>query len=140
QTAPDTQQHWLGLTEDGQLLALFALADNLRADAAAAIAALQAAGIRTSLLTGDASAEAARVAAALAIDRLHSGISPEGKQAHIRNGQAHGDVVMMVGDGVNDAAVLAAADVSVAMAGAAPLTRLQADVLLTRPQLDLLDR
>lgn len=136
--APDTDGHWIGLADGQQVLAWFALEDALREDAPPLLQSLQATRLRTTLLTGDRSAQGERLGRALQFDEVQTGASPEGKQTYIRARQAAGEIVMMVGDGVNDAAVLGSANVSVAMAGAAPLARLQADCLLTRPSLSLI--
>jgi Cu2+-exporting ATPase len=111
-------------------LALFFLQDVLRADARAAVDALRAQGIRVSLLSGDAPAAVAVVARQLGMMDAHGGQSPEAKHEFIRQLQAQGAVVAMVGDGVNDAPVLAQAQVSVAMGGGADLARQAADVVL----------
>jgi len=135
--APDSDHHWTGLADAQHVLAWFALQDNLRDDAADTINRLRAQGISTGLLTGDPSLQGQRIAAALHMDSVQAGASPEDKQQAIRDEQSRGLQVMMVGDGVNDAAVLSTADVSFAMAGATPLARLQSDVLLMKDQLTL---
>lgn len=135
---PDQERHWVGLSDAEGLLAWFALQDRLRDDAASTIAALREKGFAIELLTGDRSGEALRIGQALGIDRITAGSSPQAKQSHILHLQQQGERVLMVGDGVNDAAVLATADVSVAVADATSLARLQADAILTRPALALL--
>ena len=118
----------LGNAEGWQ--AFFRLSDSLRPEAAAMAAALSAAGITLSIFSGDAPAAAGRVAAALGIADVRGGLSPEDKHAALKAMQVAGETVAMVGDGVNDAPVLAQAQVSIAMGGGADLARANADVVL----------
>ena len=110
--------------------AFFRLSDKLRPEAPAMAAKLLAAGIRLSIFSGDAPAAAARIGAALGIADARGGLSPEEKHAALKALQAAGGTVAMVGDGVNDAPVLAQAQVSIAMGGGADLARANADVVL----------
>jgi Cu2+-exporting ATPase len=110
--------------------AFFRLSDSLRPDATAMVANLSAAGIKLSIFSGDAPAAATRVGAALGIADVRGGLSPEDKHAALKALQAAGETVAMVGDGVNDAPVLAQAHVSIAMGGGADLARANADVVL----------
>jgi cbb3-type cytochrome oxidase maturation protein len=93
-------------------------------------AGLSAAGIKLSIFSGDATAAAKRVGAALGIADARGGLSPEDKHAALKALQDAGETVAMVGDGVNDAPVLARAQVSIAMGGGADLARANADVVL----------
>lgn len=111
-------------------LALFSIGDALRPQAASLVADLRAAGCKVTLATGDAWAVARAVAAELGIDDVHAALSPQDKRDFVAALQAQGEVVAMFGDGVNDAPVLAQAQVSVAMGEGAPLARTQADLLL----------
>lgn len=111
-------------------LAFFDLDDDIRPHADRLIARLRREGRRVVLLSGDAPAAVARVAAQLGIDDVRAGVSPQGKHDAVAALQAQGEVVAMVGDGVNDAPVLAQAQVSIAMGGGAPLARTQADLVL----------
>ena len=97
-------------------LGLFGIADAIKADASPAIAALDGMGIATLLLTGDAETVARRVAAELGIGEVRANVSPEDKATIVADLRATGRVVAMVGDGINDAPALAAADVGIAMA------------------------
>ncbi|MEJ7600262.1 MAG: heavy metal translocating P-type ATPase [Kofleriaceae bacterium] len=121
---------------DGQAVAVAGLADPIRADAAAAIERLGQLGWRVELLSGDDARVSDRVGAALGIPAgsRRGGISPEGKVAAVTAARAHGPVVM-VGDGVNDAAAMAAATTSVAVSGAAEIAIEAADVYLREPSI-----
>lgn len=126
----------IALGDDEGFLALFRIGDELRTESRALIDALHAAGRRVVLLTGDAPAVAGRVAAALGIDEVFAGVTPQGKHDCVTHLQSNGAVVAMVGDGINDAPVLAQAQVSVAMGGGAQLARAQSDFLLLSENLD----
>lgn len=126
----------VALGDDSGWLALFRLGDQLRPEAAELVADLKAAGCKVSLLTGDAPPVAAHVARRLGIEDVRAGMSPQGKHAYVQHLQAHGSLVAMVGDGVNDAPVLAQAHVSVAMGGGAALARAQADFVLLAENLE----
>ena len=104
---------------DEQPIGVIGLADTVRNDAAAAIAALKRGGVkRVLLLTGDNAAVAAAVAHEAGIDEVSAGLMPDEKLAIIRQLQADGNTVAMLGDGINDAPALAAADVGIAMGAA----------------------
>ena len=124
---------WLG--RDGQPLARFTLADTPRADAPACLSALRAQGLRLHLVSGDASETAHWWANRLGIDRAVGGVSPEEKRAYVRKLQADGARVLAVGDGINDAPLLAQAQVSIAIGSGAPLAQAGADAILTEPRL-----
>lgn len=106
-----------------------------RADAAEAVAALHAQGRQVRLLSGDQPVAVARMAEQLGIDDWRAGASPDTKLAAVRGWQAAGERVLMVGDGINDAPVLAAADVRIAMGQGAMLARSAADALLVSNRL-----
>ena len=101
-----------------------------RADAGEAIAALRASGLELVLLSGDARDRAAAMAVALGFDRAIGGATPESKLAEVAAAQAEGATVAMVGDGINDAPVLARADLSLAMGQGALVARAQSDVIV----------
>ena len=126
--APGFTPVYLG-TADGWL-ARFDLADEVRADAKAAIAHFQAHGKKVILLSGDQDAVTQRVAAELGIETVHGEFLPDQKLEFVQRLQSSGAVVAMVGDGINDAAVLRAADVSFAMGGGAALAQTHADTVL----------
>ncbi len=129
---------WVALGDGGGWLAFLRFGDAVRADAAAALAALRAAGGRVAILSGDMPAAVRQVAAHLGVDQAHGGMTPEDKHAFIARLQGEGAVVAMVGDGVNDAPVLAQAQVSVAMGSGTELARNQADVVLLGERLQSL--
>jgi P-type Cu2+ transporter len=108
----------------------FRIADALRPGVAASLARLRKQGLTLTILSGDAQQTVAAVAAELGIEDHHGGMTPEDKHAFVRKLQARGRSVAMVGDGVNDAPVLAQAHVSVAMGAGTDLARSQADVVL----------
>ena len=120
----------VALADDVAWLAVFRLGDEVRAEAAEMLRRLRGLGCRLSLLSGDSAEAVARVADALSIADAHGGMSPQGKHDFIAALQKKGAVVAMVGDGVNDAPVLAQAQVSVAMGGGTELARNQADIVL----------
>jgi Cu2+-exporting ATPase len=111
------------------------LAEAPRADAAEAVAALREQGQRVRLLSGDQPEAVARMASRLDIAHWRGGATPETKLAAVRDWQARGERVLMVGDGINDAPVLAAADVRIAMGQGAMLARGAADALLVSNRL-----
>ncbi|KAI9805831.1 MAG: hypothetical protein M1825_000445 [Sarcosagium campestre] len=115
------------------------LTDTLKPTAPATIVALHAMGISTSIVTGDQESAALSVAAQVCIppSAVHAGVSPEEKQTIIRDLQASGEVVAMVGDGINDSPALATADVGIAMSSGTDVAVEAADIVLMRPD-DLL--
>jgi P-type Cu2+ transporter len=127
---------WLGDGE--QALARFQLDDPLRADAVAAVAALRGLGITVGIASGDAVDAVAKVAERLGIDDVRARSSPQDKLECMRELQRAGHRVAMLGDGINDAPVLAGADVSVALGGGAALAHRAADFVLTGTQLQRL--
>ena len=120
----------IALADTGACLALFRIGDSLRPEARALIASLRQAGRQVVLLSGDAEPVVRRVAAELAISEAHAAVSPQEKHDCVCRLQAGGAIVAMVGDGVNDAPVLAQAQVSIAMGGGAQLARTQSDFVL----------
>jgi Cu2+-exporting ATPase len=126
-------QVWL--SDDSGPLASFTLGDNLRPDALPACQALHQLGLSTVLLSGDRSRAPYRVAEALGLGQVQGGLSPEQKREEIRRLQATGAVVIMVGDGVNDAPSLGQAHLSVAMASGTDLAQATADVMLLHDDL-----
>lgn len=128
----DNTQHGLAiyLADEQQLLARFELDDTLRPDAKALIEAFKAAGLQTTILTGDSSSQADEIARTLGVDELVKGATPDGKLAYLKAREAEGEISIMVGDGINDAPVLAGAHASFAMAGGTDLAKNSADAIL----------
>ena len=110
--------------------AVFRLADRLRSGARRQLDVLRDFGLSLEIASGDAPDAVAPVAEAVSIEHWRAGMTPEDKLALLRERQQAGDPVVMVGDGVNDAPVLAGADVSVAMAAGTPLAQTSADMVL----------
>ncbi len=125
------------LAIDGVAIALFATGDVIKADAKATISELRSRGIETWLVTGDHADAAHLIASQVGIpsDFVLAGISPEGKINKVTELQANGQKVLMAGDGVNDAAALAQADLSIAMGTGTDTAISTADITLMRPQL-----
>jgi len=120
---------------DGRLRGALAVGDAIKPSAAAAIAGLRRLGLRPVLLTGDNEATARVVAAAVGIDEVIAGILPAAKAAAVRDLQARGHRVAMVGDGVNDAPALAAADLGMAVVAGTDVAISAADLILLREDL-----
>ncbi|QMS78488.1 heavy metal translocating P-type ATPase [Aeromonas veronii] len=126
------------LANEQQVLARFNLEDTLRPDARALIAAFKAASLQTTVLTGDSSLQADEIARELGVDELVKGVSPDGKLAYLKARETQGDISIMVGDGINDAPVLAGAHASFAMAGGTDLAKNSADAILLADDLSRL--
>jgi Cu+-exporting ATPase len=131
----ESGQSIVGVALDGRLAGVIALADRVRGTSAAAIARLVDAGIDVMMLSGDNAATAQAVAREVGIATWRGGATPELKAAEIRRLQAAGHVVGMVGDGVNDAPALAAADVSFAIGAGSAVAIEAADVTVIRADL-----
>jgi Cu2+-exporting ATPase len=117
---------------DGDAAGVIALADRVRPTSKDAVARLRSEGVEVVMLTGDDRATAERVAAELGIARVLAEVHPGGKQAKVASLQAEEKKVGMVGDGVNDAPALAAADVGVAIGTGTDVAMETADVVLMR--------
>jgi Cu2+-exporting ATPase len=122
----------------GRVRGVLALGEALRPEAPGAVEALRRLGLQTVLLTGDRAEAAARIAAELGVDGCESGLSPEDKRAAVGRLRGRGGSVAMVGDGLNDAPVLAAADVGIAVGSATDLARETAGIVLPEGGLRLL--
>lgn len=118
--------------------AVFLLQDQIKNGVADMVAALHAQGLRLHLLSGDREAAVQSVARRLGLDAFRAEAAPEDKLAYVQDLQAQGRCVLMVGDGINDAPVLAQADVSVAVAEGADVAREGADVLLINSDMRIL--
>ncbi|HEX6063665.1 MAG TPA: heavy metal translocating P-type ATPase, partial [Longimicrobiales bacterium] len=120
------------LIEDARPIAAFAIADQIRPESREAIARLHAQDIEVVLMTGDARAVAESVAHDLGIDTVFAEVLPEAKSAKIKQLQADGKRVAMVGDGVNDAPALVQADVGIAIGAGTDVAVEAGDVVLVR--------
>jgi P-type Cu+ transporter len=123
---------------DGAVAGALAVADTVRPSAADAVAQLRAMGLTPVLLTGDAPAAARHVAAAVGIDEVHAGAVPEQKVELVRGFREQGRTVAMVGDGINDAAALATADLGIAIGSGTDVALQAADLVLVRDDLTVL--
>jgi Cu+-exporting ATPase len=120
---------------DDTFAGLITVADEVRATSVEAVAAMRTLGLTPVLLTGDNRATAEKVAAAVGIEQVLAEVLPEGKLAAVAGLQRDGHVVAMVGDGVNDAAALAAADLGVAMGSGTDVAIQASDLTLMRSDL-----
>ncbi|HJV70213.1 cation-translocating P-type ATPase [Ideonella sp.] len=125
---------WFGAA-GAELCLRFDFDERLRADAAGAVQALQQEGVKLTLLSGDSQARAERLAARLGLTDARGDSTPQAKLAALAAAQAAGERAGMVGDGVNDAPVLAQADVSFAMGRGAMVTRVHADAVIVSNRL-----
>ncbi len=127
---PSQQGQWLLLGDEQAPLAWFALDDQLRSDAPELLAACQSMGWNTLLLSGDSSPMVQEVADTLGIADARGGLTPDDKLRVLEELHRNGHRVLMLGDGVNDVPVLAAADISIAMGSATDLAKTSADAIL----------
>lgn len=121
---------WLG--HAGAVSARLEVGDALRPGVADAMAAIRAAGIRIEIVSGDHPDVVRETAAQLSVDNWRGGVDPPGKLRRLKELQNQGHVVAMLGDGINDAPVLAAANVSIAMSSGSDLAQAAADLVLLR--------
>jgi Cu2+-exporting ATPase len=131
---PDVSSHAaatrLALSGPDGLVGWLVLGDEIRADAAGALATLKSLGVRIHLLSGDNQAAAASVASTLGIEHIRAEALPDDKLAYVKALQQQGRVVAMVGDGINDAPVLAQAQVSIAMGEGTDVAQAAADMVM----------
>ncbi|WP_371408010.1 heavy metal translocating P-type ATPase [Kribbella sp. NBC_00662] len=123
---------------DGRPAGAFALADRLRPTAAVAVEGLHGQGLRTILLTGDSEPVARSVAESLGIEDVRAGVLPADKAAVIEQLRADGHRVAMVGDGINDAAALATADLGLAVVTGTDIALKSADIIIVREDLGVI--
>lgn len=120
------------LAIEGAAAGIIAIADPVREESEEAIAALKAKGLKVIMLTGDNRHTAAAVARQVGVDQLFAEVMPADKEARIAGLQAEGEIVGMVGDGINDAAALARADVGFAIGAGTDIAMESADITLMR--------
>ena len=125
----------LYLAADAGVIAVLGFVDPLKPEAADTLAALRARGIRTVMLSGDNRAVVKAVAERLPLDEFHAEMMPEDKIALVRRFQESGAFVGMVGDGINDAPALAAADIGIAIGSGTDVAKETGEVVLTRDDL-----
>ena len=116
--------------EDDTLLGIIAVADEIREDSKRAISDMKKMGIKTVMLTGDNQKTADAVAKAVGVDEVIAGVLPEGKEQAVKQHKSGGKVIM-VGDGINDAPALTAADVGIAVGAGTDIAIDSADVVIT---------
>jgi len=124
------------LARAGEVLGVFWLADQPRPRVRETVAELQELGLEVVLLSGDRPESVAIFAAGSGISEARGGMTPEDKVEYVRRRQARGDIVLMAGEGINDAPVLAGADVSLAMGSGTRIAQTQADLVLMSDRLD----
>ncbi|MDO4436873.1 MAG: heavy metal translocating P-type ATPase [Coriobacteriaceae bacterium] len=127
----------LFFAKNGELMGTIAVADEVKQTSAPAIQALKDIGVRTVMLTGDNELTARAIAEAVGVDTVIANVLPAEKERHVRELQAAGNCVAMVGDGINDSPALARADVGLAIGAGADVAKEGADVVLMHS--DLLD-
>ena len=124
-----TQSQWIYLSIDNELIAKIEMLDKLRVDSLATVNALKAANIKLSIASGDNSGHVEFLAHKIGISDVHSGLSPQDKLALVNRLQQDANVAMF-GDGINDAPVLAGANLSVAMGSGSAIAKNSADLIL----------
>lgn len=120
---------------NGEVYGLIAVGDELRREASKVVGYFKKAGIRVAMLTGDSERTAKAIARKLGIDELRAEVSPEDKVEYIKDLQQRGEVVVMVGDGVNDAAALTQANVGIAVGSGTDIAKEAGDIILMREDL-----
>jgi Cu+-exporting ATPase len=136
----DAARTAIAVAVDGTCVGAIALEDGLQEHAAAAVSALGKRGMKVHLVTGDNPRTARRIAELVGIapERVHAQVLPEGKRDQVREIQASGGAVMMVGDGINDAPALAQADLGVAIGTGTDVAAETADIVLLRTGIEAL--
>ncbi len=133
--AEERGESWSAVERDGIVLGAVGFRNGLAPGAREAVARLRGQGVQLALVTGDNEPAAAAVARELAITEVHANVSPAGKVARVRELQSRGRSVAFVGDGINDAAALAAADLGVAVGTGTEVAKEAGQLLLVRHDL-----
>ena len=129
----------LYMAYDGKLIGILGIGDPIREDAPAAIAELKRLGVKqTIMITGDTIGAAKKIATQVGIDKYFAQALPEDKVHYVEDERSAGHKVIMIGDGINDAPALSAADVGISVDGASPIAGDTADINLSRGGLDSL--
>ncbi len=123
------------LAVDREPVAIIGLADTVKETAAIAVKALKSMGLDVVMLTGDNERTAKSIAQGVGIDNVISGVRPDQKEARVRSFQAEGKKVVMVGDGINDAPALAAADVGIAIGSGTDVAKETGGIILIKDDL-----
>ena len=134
---PDDNHYWIALVEDGRWLAWISLSESLRAGTENFINELKREALGIEILSGDTQPRVENIASDLGL-AFTAALKPEEKLTALQDRQQAGATVMAIGDGLNDAPLLRAADVSVAVAGATALAQAQADFVITEENTDQL--
>ena len=124
---------WSMVLEDGRPLGILGFSDEVAPGVREAISALAQDGVAAVMVTGDHEAAARRIAKEVGISEVHAGVTPQGKLALIKEYQARGKHVAFVGDGINDAPALAAADIGIAIGAGTDVAKETGGVILVRP-------
>jgi Cu+-exporting ATPase len=125
----------LHLAIEGNVMAVLGFRDRIRAEARGALLAIRSMGIRTIMLTGDAEQVARKVAESVGIEEFHAELRPAEKIGLVKSARARGEFTAIVGDGINDAPALAAADIGIAIGSGTDAAKETGDVVLTRDDL-----
>jgi P-type Cu+ transporter len=120
---------------DGKVMAVAGFRDRVRAEARGALKSIRDIGIRTIMLSGDTEAVALSIASELGIEEVHAELSPAAKIALVKKSRAEGVFTAMVGDGINDAPALAAADIGIAIGSGTDAAKETGDIILMRDDL-----
>ncbi len=139
ETASELSHGFVAVAVGNEVIGRIAIADRLRETARVAIQSLQKRGIRTILLSGDDERVVRTLAAELGIDEAVGRARPEDKQALVQRLSKEGRRVAMIGDGINDAPALAAADVGIAIGGGTQVAMQTANIVIMRPDLRLIE-